>query len=176
MYRIHKSIDIDFSHHIAGHAGSCVNIHGHTWKFELGVQAEELTPEGFVLDFKTLKKQILTPCHELLDHSLALSVTMFDTISDELEATGTALLATRIPIHGTIDTAPRNAMEVNGAFNRFPGGMKVAVFPFNPTSERLVRWLHDLAVQVLEDDRVTVHFARIYETLHPVESVAEYRR
>ncbi len=101
---------------------------------------------------------------------------MFDTISEELEATGTALLATRVPIHGTTETAPRTAVEVNGAFNRFPGGMKVAVFPFSPPSERLARWLHDLAVQVLEDDRVQVEFARVYETLHPVESVAAYRR
>jgi len=176
VYAIRKSIDIDFSHHIAGHAGNCVNLHGHTWKFEVGLASSALTPEGFVVDFKTLKQGVLAPCHDLLDHSLALGVTMFDTISQELEATGTALLATRIPIHGTTDTVPRNAVEVNGAFNCFPGGMKVAIFPFSPTSERLARWLYDLAVQVLENERVEVQFARVYETLHPVESVAEYQR
>ncbi|NJK89316.1 MAG: hypothetical protein HC923_07865, partial [Myxococcales bacterium] len=29
---------------------------------------------------------------------------------------------------------------------------------------------------IFADERVRVDFARVYETLHPVESVAEYRR
>ena len=49
MYKIIKSIDIDFAHHIRGHQGACINIHGHTWKFEVGVQAKELNEDGFVV-------------------------------------------------------------------------------------------------------------------------------
>ena len=52
--------------------------------------------------------------------------------------------------------------------------MKVAVFPFNPTSEKIARWLYEAADAELSDDRVQISFARVYETLHPVEAVAEY--
>ena len=54
--------------------------------------------------------------------------------------------------------------------------MKVTVFPFSPTSERIAQWLYNAAVDKIEDERVKVTFARIYETLHPVEAVAEYHR
>ena len=60
MYKIVKSIDIDFAHHIRGHQGACINIHGHTWKFEVGVQAAVLDEQGFVVDFSKLKKSLKT--------------------------------------------------------------------------------------------------------------------
>ncbi len=178
-YRICKSIDIDFSHHIRGHSGACINVHGHTWKFEVGVEAEELDAEGFVIDFKRLKAGVLKPSHALLDHSLAVGESTWADIGGDLARIGTALLASRDEV-GTGSAAAKApvgvsvGVSVGGAHNRFPGGMKVAVFPFSPTSERLARWLYDLAVSQLEDDRVRVTYARIYETLHPVESVAEY--
>jgi hypothetical protein len=53
--------------------------------------------------------------------------------------------------------------------------MKVAVFPFAPTSERIARWLYELADEKLGDARVRVVCGRVYETLHPVHAVAEYR-
>ncbi|MET0413201.1 MAG: 6-carboxytetrahydropterin synthase, partial [Polyangiaceae bacterium] len=42
MYRITTGIHIHFAHHIRGHAGPCISIHGHTWKFEVTLVAEEL--------------------------------------------------------------------------------------------------------------------------------------
>jgi hypothetical protein len=50
------------------------------------------------------------------------------------------------------------------------------VFPFSPTSERFASWLCELAAARLDDERVRVRLGRIYETLHPVEAVAEYVR
>ena len=172
MYAIRKSIDIDFSHHIRGHRGPCINIHGHTWKFEVCLEAYELDEQGFVVDFGKLKADVLRPCHALLDHSLAVGQTTFDDIQTGLEPVGTALLASR----KKPATSDVSSMELGGAQLRSPGGLKVAVFPFNPTSERIAKWLFDLAVLKLEDTRVKVAFARIYETLHPVESVAEFHR
>jgi hypothetical protein len=65
--------------------------------------------------------------------------------------------------------------ELNGARNERPGGIKVAVFPFTPTSERLAQWLYDATKKSVGDGRVQVVSARVYETLHPTELVAEYR-
>ena len=71
---------------------------------------------------------------------------------------------------------PLLVTRLGGAENRFAGGMKIAVFPFSPTSERLAEWLHAVATDKLADGRVTIAWTRVYETLHPVESVAEFKR
>jgi len=176
MYTIRKSLDIDFAHNIEGHRGACINVHGHTWKFEVEVSASTLDEEGFVVDFKRLKRDVLEPCHRLLDHSLALGARLFGQVEPQLEEMGTAFLASRVTVHGPgLEQGVGEEWELGGARGCYPGGMKVAVLPFSPTSERLAKWLYELAAERLNDERVQVSCARIYETLHPVESVAEYR-
>lgn len=174
MYRIRKGIDIDFAHHIRGHAGACIHVHGHTWKFEVELEADTLDADGFVVDFGELKRRVLRPCHALLDHGLAVGAETFAESEAALAQLGDGLLASREPRHGRRDTTPEPVTSLLGAENRYPGGLKVAVFPFSPTSERLARWLADVAAAALADGRVRVACARVYETLHPVQSVAEY--
>jgi 6-pyruvoyltetrahydropterin/6-carboxytetrahydropterin synthase len=176
VYLIRKSVDIDFSHHIRGHLGHCINIHGHTWKFEVDVSAESLTKEGFVIDFKLLRREVLNPTHRLLDHAFALGEMTYKRIEQQLIEIGKTLLESRQEIHGSkADISAPQEFELHGARTSHTGGMKVTVFPFNPTSERLARWLFELAHERLTDERVTVLCGRVYETLHPVEAVAEYR-
>ena len=180
-YHIRKSIDIDFSHHVRGHRGPCINVHGHTWKFEVQLKASELDDEGFVVDFKRLKNGVLKPCHTLLDHSLAMGAATFSETREQLAAMGEQLVHSRVLLHGDDDAsavtdAPPAGFGIGGARLERPGGIKVAVFPFSPTSERLAKWLFDLAVTEVEDERVRVHLARIYETLAPVQAVAEFVR
>ena len=172
MYVIRKSIDVDFAHHVRGHLGPCINLHGHTWKLEVEVAASELDPQGFVIDFGVLKRQVLTPCHTLLDHALAIGTETYAEIHAELEGTGKKLLASRGPAR--CEEAAPAELSLGGAKSAYPGGMKLAVFPFSPTSERIARWLFELASQALNDERVKVRVGRVYETLHPVEAVAEY--
>jgi len=172
MFRIHKSIDVDFAHHVRGHLGPCINLHGHTWKLEVVVSAEQLDAQGFVIDFGVLKREVLAPCHALLDHALAIGRETFAEIEGELTRTGERLLQSRGPAH-CVEAAPLS-LELNGARSAYPGGMKVAVFPFSPTSERIACWLYELAASRLDDARVRVLTGRVYETLHPVEAVAEY--
>lgn len=170
MFKLHKSIDIDFAHHVSGHTGACINIHGHTWKFEVVIGAHELDETGFVVDFKQLKHRVLEPVHRLLDHSLALSAELFTKIKPNIASVGEALLATRASgLH-----SPETMLELQGARNVYPGGMKMAIFPFTPTSERIAQWLYLLADSQIGDSRVMVIEARVYETLHPVEAVASY--
>jgi 6-pyruvoyl tetrahydropterin synthase/QueD family protein len=180
MFRIRKSIDIDFAHHVRGHAGACINVHGHTWKFEVDVEAEALDPEGFVIDFAKLKREVLRPCHDLLDHGLAIGEATYDEVVHALSTLGRGLVESRRSIHGPDGCTPGpdegRALELLGARLEWPGGIKVAVFPFAPTSERLAHWLYGLASARLDDTRVSVTAGRVYETLHPVEAVAEYLR
>lgn len=172
MFRIRKSIDVDFAHHVRGHLGPCINLHGHTWKLEVDVGAETLCPQGFVIDFGVLKREVLAPCHALLDHALAIGAETYAEIEAELQATGRKLLESRGPAH--CEEAAPAELTLAGAYSAFPGGMKLAVFPFSPTSERIARWLYELARDRLDDGRVRVLVGRVYETLHPVQAVAEY--
>lgn len=175
MYTITTGIFLHFAHHIRGHAGPCISIHGHTWKFEISLRASELDAQGFVIDFDELQERVLGPCHRLLDHSLAIGVQSYDENVSVLTQLGNALVDTRCETVGNRGV-PQESLKgpLAEARNEHPGGIKLAVFPFSPTSERLARWLYETAVQEVQDERVQVANARIYETLHPTEAIAQY--
>lgn len=187
-YSVTKSIDVDFAHHVTGHPGACINIHGHTWKFEAELEADQLDEMGFVTDFGELKRGVLLPIHALLDHSLALWVETYQKLEKPLSEVGEALHATREGGPGVVGERTPGYAEANkrgdlflcGAHNVYPGGIKVAVFPFAPTSEKLAQWFYDVLYEFADAaGRGDPHFrcrrVRVYETLHPVEAFAEYR-
>ena len=177
MYRITKSIYAHFAHHVRGHRGACISIHGHTWRLEVTIAAETLDDEGFVRDFGDIKADVLEPAHRLLDHSLAVGEATWVETRGALADLGNSLVDSRRHTMGDRGALPAHVEgPLAGARNELPGDMKVAVFPFAPTSERLAEWLFQLADERLTDERVTVVATRIYETLHPTESVAEYVR
>jgi 6-pyruvoyl-tetrahydropterin synthase len=175
VYKITTGIHIHFAHHIRGHAGPCVSIHGHTWKFDVALEASELDAQGFVIDFDHLHERVLMPCHQLLDHALALGEKSYSENRELLAQLGGSLVETRRETLGHLGT-PQTVLadSLGGARNERPGGIKLAVFPFSPTSERLARWLYEVAENTVADGRVRVAAARIYETLLPTEAVAEY--
>ena len=175
MYRITKGIFVSFAHHVRGHSGSCISLHGHTWKFEVSLGASKLDSEGFVVDFGLLRERVLAPCHNLLDHSLAMGEGTWLNNHAHLASIGEDLVGSRMETLGHAGVQQDGHIGLlNGARNEFPGGIKVTVFPFNPTSERLAEWLYGLAKERMGDDRIKVLGARIYESLHPTESIAEY--
>lgn len=170
MYSVTKSIDIDFAHHVDGHLGPCINIHGHTWKFEVKVSSDDLDEHGFVIDFSDLKREILAPIHQLLDHGLLLSRATFDDVEESLLEVCESLFSTRCGAGGSNRWfAPG---ELCGMVQHNVGGLKVITSPFAPTSERLAKWLWTVASDFFPTSMAIV--ARVYETLHPVEAVAEY--
>lgn len=184
MYSVTKGIHIDFAHIVEGHPGACINLHGHTWMFEVCVRAQTLDETGFVVDFSLLKRAVLEPVHLLLDHSLALSGNTFDRMSSSLANIGRIAFDTRNnwDVHDDIGFKHRESgLSLNGA-RQVLAPQKVAVFPFSPTSERLAGWLFGVAratFPIAVDDPqspclVQVEYAKVYETLHPVESVATY--
>ncbi len=176
MYRIESAVFIHFSHHVRGHSGPCISLHGHTWKFVLLLGAQVLDEQGFVADFDSVQSRVLLPCHRLLDHSLALGQASLDENRDLLAALGRNLVGSRRTTLGSSgEPPPTLAGDLLGARNELPGGIKVAVFPFTPTSERLAEWLFTVAAAELRDERVSVLSARVYESLHPVELYAEYQ-
>jgi 6-pyruvoyl-tetrahydropterin synthase len=177
VYTITGGIFVHFGHHVRGHEGPCISLHGHTWKLEVSLAAETLDKQGFVLDFDVLHDRVLAPCHQLLDHALAVGATTWEETHAELAVLGEKLVASRRETLGHLGR-PQAALEdeLCGARNERPGGIKVAVFPFTPTSERLAQWLYDVSEARVADERVRVAYTRVFETMHPSELVAEYRR
>jgi len=184
MFEITKSIDVDFAHHVSGHTGKCINIHGHTWKFEVTIGSRELDKNGFVVDFGVLKKKVLEPVKEILDHSLVLSLNTFIKIEQQLCDIGKVLICTRPDtIPALIDDMSGQRMsDLYGGTLYECGGINVTAFSFTPTSERLAEWLHEVARQRLEqmdptkNRMIKIIEAKVYEQLHPVEACAVYRR
>ncbi len=179
MFRVTDGVHIHFAHHVRGHMGPCISLHGHTWMFRVTLGARELDHQGFVIDFDILHEQVLSPCHSLLDHSLALGETSWQENREPLAALGDRLYASRAATHGQPGVRqPGLEGNTDGklalARNEWPGNIKVAVFPFTPTSERLAHWLYQLANERLADGRVKVLGARVIETLHPTESAADF--
>jgi 6-pyruvoyl-tetrahydropterin synthase len=176
MYRVAKSIDVDFAHHIAGHDGACINIHGHTWKFWCQLESSGLDEYGFVADFKNLKTKVLKPVHDLLDHSLAIGDELYEQVHTDLSVIGHAMLKTRKQIKGShyVPMPDFSDRELCGARLHEKANIRVVTFPFPPTSERIARWFHKLACEQMQHGHVRVHSVRVYETLHPVGSYAEY--
>ena len=67
--RIGKIFEFDAAHHLEGHHGKCKNIHGHTYKLEVEVEAEPFPTINIVMDFESVKKRVEVLVLNKLDHS-----------------------------------------------------------------------------------------------------------
>ncbi len=165
-YAVTKEVFIDFAHHIAGHKGACLNIHGHTWCWQITISTTKLNSMGMVIDFSDIKKAILKPLHELLDHSLVLSKDEFDANSDHIIGLGLGIARKRNKPVGA-------AFVGNPVRVEYAGGLKVVTFPFVPTCETLASWFLDTSIELLKlktEQDVKVENVRIYEQMHPTTS------
>ena len=66
------------AHAIYGYPGACKNIHGHSYELHVTVSPAErekdyIPAPGFILDFRELKKLVISTVIETLDHKLVLS-------------------------------------------------------------------------------------------------------
>lgn len=85
-----KTFSFDSSHQLIGHFGKCANLHGHTYKLEVkcldvprghpdellygdkfgaAEKEEQISNEGFVIDFYYLKKVVNELIVDRLDHA-----------------------------------------------------------------------------------------------------------
>lgn len=70
-----KTFSFDSSHQLIGHFGKCANVHGHTYKLEVKLKGpvitheEDVSSEGFVIDFYDLKKVVSELIVDKFDHA-----------------------------------------------------------------------------------------------------------
>lgn len=76
-YFLEGEESFDSSHFLRGHRGKCKNLHGHRWKIQYGLKAEELikdgSSKGMIIDFSDIKA-IIKAYFEKYDHGFLLTV------------------------------------------------------------------------------------------------------
>ena len=72
MYSIKKEFRFEAAHRLMLHKGACANIHGHSYRVEVVIEAPEVNENGMVIDFGELDsfKDYL---NSVFDHSLMLN-------------------------------------------------------------------------------------------------------
>ena len=84
MFEISVTREFAAAHRLNNYQGPCSNLHGHTWKVQVSVRAQQLPASGMVIDFKDLK----TALHGILqryDHGLINDIPPFDAINPTAE-------------------------------------------------------------------------------------------
>ncbi|HHW20920.1 MAG TPA: 6-carboxytetrahydropterin synthase QueD [Thermodesulfovibrio thiophilus] len=84
MYKLRIITDFDAAHQLRGYKGKCENIHGHNWKVEVEVMAENLNQIGLAIDFKELKN-ITDGVISKLDHTFINEIPPFTVINPSSE-------------------------------------------------------------------------------------------
>jgi 6-pyruvoyltetrahydropterin/6-carboxytetrahydropterin synthase len=62
----------DAAHRIRGHPGKCAYLHGHTYRLEVTVSAQDLDPLGMVMDFDDLAQLVRKALLDRWDHATLL--------------------------------------------------------------------------------------------------------
>lgn len=124
-YLITREIAFDAGHRIPQHDSKCRNPHGHRYRVQGIVEAEDLVDtEGsnnqMVADFSMLKQTMTNYIHDVLDHG-------FICWKDD-------------PLYGWLcNAALKVERQMNPDSDVLPG-WKVIQFPYIPTAENIAKW------------------------------------
>ena len=84
MYEVTIIKSFSAAHLLADIGGKCEELHGHNFKVEITVAAEELNSNGLLIDFRFLKKS-LGEILEDIDHKHLNDLTLFAGINPSAE-------------------------------------------------------------------------------------------
>lgn len=80
MFNVKVEAGFSSAHNLRGYHGKCEELHGHNWKVELVVCAENLDNVGMVCDFSFLKAE-LNKVLEKLDHKYLNEIEYFNKVN-----------------------------------------------------------------------------------------------
>jgi len=76
MYKVSIRTDFSAAHIIRGYEGDCSRLHGHNYKVEVSVRADEVNGTGMCVDFRELKR-IAKATINALDHTYLNDIAFF---------------------------------------------------------------------------------------------------
>lgn len=81
MYYVRKRFEISAAHRLElSYESKCTTLHGHNWIVTVECRARELNPDGMVVDFTHIKRNIL----DMLDHKVLNDVLPFNPTAENL--------------------------------------------------------------------------------------------
>ncbi len=83
-YTLKVVSDFASAHTLRDYPGACSRMHGHNWKVEAEVEANQLNNVGMAIDFKAIRQQVRV-LTDLLDHRYLNEIKPFDTINPTAE-------------------------------------------------------------------------------------------
>jgi 6-pyruvoyltetrahydropterin/6-carboxytetrahydropterin synthase len=83
-YNLKVLADFASAHTLRGYPGACARMHGHNWKVEVEVAAQQLDQIGMGLDFKLIK-QATRDVAERLDHRYLNELEPFSRVNPTAE-------------------------------------------------------------------------------------------
>lgn len=84
MYELRITTKFSAAHQLRNYQGKCENLHGHNWRVEVYVQAEQLNDIGLAMDFKDLK-DAANYYLEQIEHSFVNEVFPFTELNPSSE-------------------------------------------------------------------------------------------
>lgn len=72
-----KEFSFDSAHFLPNHPGKCRNLHGHTYKLQIGIRGAVNPENGMVVDFGDIKHIVKNRILDMLDHQYLNSVLDF---------------------------------------------------------------------------------------------------
>ena len=73
-----KEFTFDAAHRLPNYLGKCVNLHGHTYKLQVGFRRTVILETGMVVDFNDLSAIVKAEVVQPLDHTYLNEVTLDD--------------------------------------------------------------------------------------------------
>jgi 6-pyruvoyltetrahydropterin/6-carboxytetrahydropterin synthase len=88
-YEVVKQFTFDSAHYLPGYDGKCKNMHGHTWRVEVGIKGKKLK-NGILFDFSQLKILLEEICLKF-DHQVLNDLEDFQGLEPTAENIGTVI-------------------------------------------------------------------------------------
>ena len=126
MLTVTKSIKFDAAHILTNHQGLCKNLHGHTYRVEVGVMQPPDDTSDMVIDFKDLKRIGEDVIASRFDHAFMYDSTSpgESEIAAVVEKNGMRTAA--LPFRSTAENLARHFFSLLSA--HLPGLMFVRVW------------------------------------------------
>ena len=84
MFRLSAILSFSSAHYLNDYNGNCARLHGHNWKVQVEVSAQNLNKIGMALDFKDLNK-IAWDVIGKFDHQVVNEINPFNKLNPTAE-------------------------------------------------------------------------------------------
>lgn len=159
-HSITRRLTCDVGHRLMGHEGKCRNYHGHTYVFEITVEAAELDQVGRVIDFGVVKELVGGWVDEHLDHGMILHHE--DPMAKWLM--GEALMEAHQHPEGEWAARVQEVYRRAQVDRRILKPSKVYLIDVPPTAENIAQLVLAKAQELLAGRGLHVAHVRVHET------------